>query len=806
MHTMPREILKAALLAVAFAAAAQPAPPTAAATARAIRDAGLDPETCYRVRDLSFTKEDIKFYFNDGFLIFSRPVLGERLAAVFSAESEGGDGEILLLPPTRAERQSLARYTKAPNLDEHFRTAVFVFTDGSGDALLNRIQKESLGRAAPEMGPLLAEQWSPVIGNVSEGFTIRLAQDLLNPVRYGGGFLLAAVRGRDLGNFDVLYEPRAPEQVLAAQLTQRDGRAAYDVWTSFAARPYRTGSARRPPADFTVEQYRITASLDQDLRMQAVTRAQVRLGAAPVRLFPFEVSRAIEVTGVTLDGAPAELLVRESERGRALRPGENDVFLIAAPDALPAGSTHEIEFQHEGRVITSPGRGVYYVGARANWYPSPGDAFAEFDLTFSYPRHLTLVTAGDVVEDRTEGEWRTTRRRTPRIRMAGFNLGDYEKLSVESARFTVDVFGNRNLEPALRPPPRQTIVVEPRPAGRGATSQITTILQTPPAPDPLARVRAVANDVAAALQYFSGIVGPPPLERLTVSPIPDTFGQGFPGIIYISTLAFLNPEERPPWVRGPRQQVFFSDMIQAHEVAHQWWGNLIGPESYQDDWLLEALAQYFSLLWLEKKKGARALEDVLEDYREDLLKPDADGQTLESAGPMTWGYRLRSPQSAEAYQAITYEKGAWVLHMLRQRLGNERFLQMLGELRRRYEFRSLSTRDFQALVKEFLPPRTPADAVDLFFDHWVYSTGIPGLRVRSSQKAAGGAIRLTGTVEQTGVESDFSVEAPVEIQFAKSPPQTVWVRTSSDPASFAVTLKQAPTRVTLRPRGILARK
>jgi hypothetical protein len=794
------------LLVLCAAAAAAAAPPSGAEIARAIREAGLDPDACYRVRDLGYFKDDIKLYFNDGYLIFSRPVMGERLTAVFSADVEGGDGEVLLLPPNRAERLSLAKFIKTPNLNEHFRSALFVFTDNTAAELLERIEREGLGRKTPEMGPLLAQRWSSVVANVSEGFTIRLLTDLLSPVRNGGGFFLAAIAGQQLGNFDLLFDPRGSEQIVTAQLTQRGGKTVYDVWTSFAARGFRTGAAKHPAPEFSLDEVRIEASLDQDLRMQAITRARVKIGANPVRLFPFEISRAMEIKAVRIDGEPAELVVRESERGRALHPGENDVFLAIAPDLLPAGGAHEIEFEHEGSVITSPGRGVYYVRARSNWYPSVGDTFAEFDLTFRYPRRLTLVTPGDVVEDQVDGDWRTTRRRTPRIRMAGFNLGEYEKFTGDAPGFAVEVFGNRALEPALRPPPRATIIVEPRPLARGARNEITTVMQAVPQPDPLARLRTVASDVSAALQFFAGFLGPPPLKSLTVSPIPDTFGQGFPGLIYISTLAYLNPEERPAAVRGARQQVFFSDIIQAHEVAHQWWGNLIAPASYQDEWLTEALAQYSALMWLEKKKGSKALEAVLEDYRASLLKPEAGGATLESAGPLTWGYRLDSTPQPDAWRAITYEKGSWVLHMLRQRLGDERFLKMLGELRKRYEFRSIATQDFHALAKEFLPARTPPEVVDSFFENWVYSTGVPSLRIRTSQRGTAPSIRLTGTVEQTGVSPDFSVEVPVEIQYAKGAPQIVWVRTSSEPVSFAVTLKQPALRVGIRGGVLAARK
>jgi hypothetical protein len=770
--------------------------PTVAETARAVRAAGLDLDQCYRVRDLSLYKDDIKLYFNDGYLIFSKPVAGERIAAVFTANVDGGDGEILLLPPQRGERQSLARFTGSPNLNEHFSRALLIFTGDSGQQLLENIENGS-GHNAPEMAPLLAEQWTPVVSNILDSFAPRIAADLLTPGR-ADGLLLAALAGKALGNFDVIYDPAASEQVIVGQLMERNQRLAYDVWTRFAARRFRIGSAKAPEPLFSLTQFRIEASLDENLRLKAVTRATLKVGSQPLRAFAFEVSRAEQVTAARMDDAPAELLISESTRSRALRADENDVFLVATPDFLAPGSTHHIEIEHEGALITSPGNGVYSVGGRSSWYPRSGSAFADYDLVFRYPRRLTLVTPGDIVADAIDGDWRNTERRTSApIRVAGFNLGNYEKSSLSAGGLTVDVYGNRNLDPALRPPPQTTIFSRVVPAGPRTPprQEVTTIVQNVPPPDPLARLNAVAADVSACFHYFSGLFGPPPLKTLTVSPIPGTFGQGFPGLVYLSTMSYLDPRERPAETRNATLQTFFSDLMVAHEVAHQWWGNVVMPKSYQDEWLLEALAHYSALLWLEKKKGSKALEEVMADFQADLLKTGDDNQTVESAGPVTWGYRLEASKTTDAYRVITYEKGAWVLHMLRKRLGNERFLKVLSELRRQYQFRGVGTADLLDLVKKSRPPGVSADSMEGFFDNWVYSTGIPTLRLKYSVRGKAPLWKISGTVEQSAVDDNFSVDIPVEIQFAKGAVQTIWVRTSNQPASFSATLKQPPSRV-----------
>jgi hypothetical protein len=778
--------------------------PSAAELARSIRDAGLDPDQCYRVREVSFQKEDIRVYLTEGYLIFSKPVAGERRAAVFTAEVEGGDGEVLLLPPFRGERQSLARFTQSANLDEHFRAALVIFTDGSAQGLLDRIVKDGSGRKAADIGAAMAEKWGPVLSNVESGFQMRMIEDLLAPPREGG-MLFLALDGKQVGNFDMLYDPRSREQVVAGQLTERNGRLTYNIWTSFAARSTRTKGAKDQPPWFTPLDFKIDAALDTDLRMKVTTRVKLRVGNRPLRVFPFDISRQMTVTAARIDGAPAEMFFQESLRGRALRGTENDVFLTVSPEALAANSEHEFEFEHEGAVISAAGDGVYFVSARATWYPRAAEAFSTYDLTFRYPKALTLVTAGDVAEDRSDGDWRVTRWRTPNaIRLAGFNLGDYEKVSGTTGGYTINVYGNRHLQTSLQPKPLPPPSIDPTPGiRRSPLDRLGASLPAPMAPDPLARLRTLAEDVTSSLEFFAANFGQPATKTLTVAPIPGTFGQGFPGLVYLSTLSYLNANQRPPGLRDERHQVFFSELIAAHEVAHQWWGNVVTVSAYQDEWMMEALSSYSALLWLEKKKGVKAVDSVLEDYRDHLIAKDPQGRTVESAGPITWGPRLESTGINDAWRSITYEKGAWIFHMLRRRMGDERFLKMLAEMRGRYQFHSISTEDLRDLAKEFMPPRTTAGAVDAIFDNWVFATGIPELKLKYSVKGVAPAVKISGTIGQSGVDDDFSIDVPVEIQFARGAPQTIWVRSSNDGATFTATVKQIPSRVLLPPSVLM---
>ncbi|HEV8145323.1 MAG TPA: M1 family aminopeptidase [Bryobacteraceae bacterium] len=781
------------------------AAPTAAELTRSLREAGFEPDECYRVRDLTFQKEDIRVYFTDGYLIFTKPVAGERVAALFSADVEGGDAEVLLFPPDRGERMSMVRFTQAPNLNEHLLTALLIATDGSVDALRANVLQQETRRKDPEIGAMLADKWASTLRNVRTGFELRLVQELLTPPTGRASMTFFAMNGKQLGSFDVLHDLRLREEVLAGQLMEHEGRYKYNVWTSFPSRDARSGARKEPVPGFTLSRYRIDATLDADLRMKVTTRATVRMGPTALRTFGFDLAHAMRVTSVRIDGQPAELLFQDSIRARALRGSDNDAFLATLAEPLAAGSEHEFEFEHEGAVITRAGNGVYYVGARSNWYPRAGANFATYELAFRYPKRLTLVTPGDLVEDRVEGEQRVTIRRiaTP-IRIAGFNLGEYERVAGNAVGFAIDVYGNRNLENALIP---KSVIVPPVPTTVPRSPRRDSVIPAlAPTPDPLARLRSVAADVSSSLEFYSSLFGPPALKTLTVAPIPGTFGQGFPGLVYLSTLAYMNPGERPAALREKNLTLFFSELLLAHEVAHQWWGNVVLSASYRDEWLSESLASYSALLWLEKKKGIKAVESVLDEYRNLLVQKGADGRTVESAGPIMWGGRLETTGVAEAWRAITYDKGAWILHMLRRRIGDDRFLKMLAELRRRHELRPVTTEEFAAIAKQFLPPRTSGEVIDSLFDNWVYSTGIPTLKLKFSSKGAAPAIKLTGTVTHAEVDDDFGADVPVEIQFPKGPSQVVWVRSSSEGTPFSLTLKQAPKAVVIGNLSVLAKR
>jgi aminopeptidase N len=139
-------------------------------------------------------------------------------------------------------------------------------------------------------------------------------------------------------------------------------------------------------------------------------------------------------------------------------------------------------------------------------------------------------------------------------------------------------------------------------------------------------------------------------------------------------------------------------------------------------------------------------------------------------------------------------------------MGDERFWSMLAAIPKRYDHQSISTEEFRLLAAGFLAPKSDDAQLEGFFEQWVYGTGIPALKMTYTVNGKAPAVKLVGTLTQSGVDDDFTALVPVEIQTARGSTVTHWVRSASAPVSFTVPLTQLPLKVTLDPhRGVLRR-
>ena len=145
-------------------------------------------------------------------------------------------------------------------------------------------------------------------------------------------------------------------------------------------------------------------------------------------------------------------------------------------------------------------------------------------------------------------------------------------------------------------------------------------IQLPPAePSPADALKHLAKEIDSSIHFYEGFAGPFPFHQLAVSQIPGTFGQGWPGLLYLSTLSFLPSGAQEKAGLSTSSQEHFSELVPFHEVAHQWWGNVVGWSSYRDQWIDEALASYSALLFADSQKTPdRRIRVWLDRYRSRL--------------------------------------------------------------------------------------------------------------------------------------------------------------------------------------------
>lgn len=800
---MGRRLSFGALLPILFLCPVTPGPAqtTAATThtasdlAQQVLSASLNPSECYHVRDIEIHQQDVTFYLTEGYLIFGTPVNGAPISAVFSTNVEGGDGEVVLLPPDRAERQTLASFTGSPNLDEHFTNAVFFFTEAGARALAERIRKDPAAEKSQEMGLLLADQWNVTVTNLTTSFETRIVLDLMTKGPSGEGFFDATIRGRKLGDFDIVHDARATEQIGAGKVEFRNGVGIWETWTRFVARDRRGKPEFQPEVE--ILRYNIDASMDASLNMRCVTKFRIRTRPDSRDVIPLELDGAMRVKSATIDGVPAEFYQHDSLRGGLVQNSGNQTFLIVPPHPLESGSEHEIEVVHEGKVVEQTGEGIYTVRARGTWYPGRGAQFAAYDVTFHYPQNLNLVSAGDIRGDQTRDGIRTTHRVPEgKLRLLGFNLGQYTRRESVKNGITLDVSANRAFEDALRPALPAPVFTAPAQPSSHAIRIPQVVTAAAPPPDPAERLDAIASGALAAIEYFRSRFGDPPLKHIEISPVTGRFGQGFAGMIYLPTRLYLDPallRGRPAALAA--DEGFMGDLLRAHETAHQWWGNIVTTDSYHHEWLMESLANYSALMFLESRMGPRAIERALSYYHDMLLLKGEDGTIAEARGPVVEGRRLESADAPSAADAVLYGKGTWIIHMLRRRLGDTAFVKMLAEARRRYEFKTMTTEDFRELCAEFLPKGSADPKLADFFDQWVYGTGMPTIKLTYSVSGR----RLSGTIMQSDVPDNFTVTIPVEIRVGNGKPVVKQVRTSSGSVKFTAEVAGPGAKATLDP-------
>jgi len=689
---------------------------------RALRSVGLDETKVFHVREAALDRDELHLYLTDGTIAFTQDVQGRVTGAYFE-----GDGEVLMRPPNLTEHASLGLFSGMGVLDERFSAAYF------------RFNKDLLGQLKPYLRETedqreFVEAHDQQARELSELDALRLLRSFMedDALSANDQFLHARLATR-LGSLDVYDDSQQEDQFTVACLSHSGESLYFDVWMAFPGRQALALGEQRviDPAGSTsavpVNAFRIDTVLTPPEMLEASAELDLEVKNGGQKLLIFELSRWLQVSGVTVDGAEAEFLQNDALTGSELARIGNDLVTVVMPAILHTGEHHRLRFKYAGAVMQQAAPGLLYVGARGTWYPNRGIQMSLFDLKFRWPRDWTLVATGHGTSTREDGkanvgEWHSD----GKIPIAGFNLGKFVRASAQMDGITIASYTAGVVEESL------------------AKANPVLASESP------ARNAAIAQRSAEAIQKYAHWFGPFPFRNLALTQFPSPVSQGWPTLVYLSSFAYLSDQERRTLKLNEFQRLVYGGFMQDHETAHQWWGDRVGWKSYRDQWLMEALANLSALMIMEEKRPADARE-LLEFYRRELLATNAKEKSFADAGPVTLGYRLSSSVFPNAYIPVTYGRGLWLLIMLRdyfadyekletkaksaQQTSSEggRFLMALREFGRRYDRSMATTDDFRKVLEEFLPSKARYEgtqSLKWFFDEWVRGSSVPEIELK----------------------------------------------------------------------------
>ena len=772
----------------------------------------VDPDQIYVLRHAQLTRDRVKLFFNRGYIGFFTKVAGEITGAVYT-----GEGEILLIPPTQVEKASLARFVHSPILEEQFSTAILRFTDRTAKELIAAgVRPEP---DDPERPPDFPRRWnsSPRVFALED--SPRIFEDLLGDSTMP--FFHARLEGNSLKWFDVVDDERSPEAVSVIAARRNADDLFADCWCAFPSKTSAARFAYLMPGTMKALAYDIDTRLEPDNTMKGHAELLLESLSSTDRVLTFDFSPLLNVSKVL------------NERGESLTaysyPQQEDIeagdrkkgwiqVVLAAPH--PVGEKFRLRFSYQGNVITNVGNNVLYVGERGGWYPNLGlGSPASFDLKFDYPENLTLVATGARIEEDTASGRKHSQWRSDGVfRVAGFNLGPYHSVERRVGPTTVEVYATREAEAALEQRHTRSLVphfvLPSNPREHEPPLSIAPDAVPPLAPAAL--LQSVAESASEALEYFEHLFGPFPYSRLAISQIPGNFGQGWPELVYLPTLSFLRKSERYDLGLPEKSEDLLSHGMVAHEIAHQWWGNLLGWATYHDQWLSEGLATYAAALELSREKGGdHRFHELLRGYKLDLLSKGKNGMTNEASGPIWLGQRLSNSLTPAGYDTIVYKKACWVLHMLRGLLrdpstgSDQKFFHLLRDFVAANQGTSVSTEDFVRHAGKYMTHSSDLEhnhRLDWFFNEWVYGTGIPTYKLESNVKQLSPkTFVIQGAITQSGVSSDFEMLVPVVAEIGKEKKASLGsVAVSDDAGRFKFTTTTRPKRIAIDEDNLLA--
>ncbi len=656
----------------------------------------LDPSRAVVLEQVDIQFGSGRLHVHDGVLVPTHPVAGRTVEWVFV-----GQARFRFEAPDEIEANQLELFAGQRDLDVSLEAAVMVrANDAPVRALLEHQEPAFLSPSMLERVEAIHREWLDGAERAANGVRGGVFNALIGDRAFSDYFAIWC-RSYEIGDFIYEFDPEDTEPHTLAHFSpleirgwdrlrlerhlrhqQKRGRwldtriqdiGDWDIWMSGPWDP--SGELGEASPGFEAEHY----TLDVTIRHDETTihgRAALDIISleAGRRVIPLELFR--DLRAETVHDAAGEPLF-------FFRSGGDLIVVLNEPSTV--GQRIRLEIVYRGKAIRWVDRKMFDLEDTANWYPHCGTTDrATYDVTLRWPRGLDLLASGRVVESGRNRRTRWQRRVLDEPAIAfSFVMGRFVIERAQAGHVELEVAFNRS---------------GPHRLSEGVR-------------------REMIDAIRRSLTYFEETYGPYPLDHLTVVTLPRRYSQSFLGFITLADS--ILPPNIPP---GGAEMNWYRATTVAHEVAHQWWGNMVGWSSYRDQWLSEAMANYSAMqFWADTEEGGAAFfAELSAGWRQTLNQTTPVGRTVESLGPIVLGVRLNSTLASNGYRAIVYRKGAVVLAMLARIVGQRPFAEMMRSLAEVASNRVVSTATFLAALEHM-------SGLDLsgFAQRYIYGTGIP---------------------------------------------------------------------------------
>ena len=721
------------------------------------------------VNNLILKRDAATFTLKSGEIYFVAPVENRYTGAVFI-----GSGEMSMTPPTAAEKNSIKIFTDQEGIVEQFDKLVLRFTDQTYEevkASPNATMKSG-GAAAGQVRELYRSNMDLLRKRLRDNRELRTLQDIYNPKQEG--YFNAFINGNRFNKLVYIYDPfgvpgAIPEEVALSSYGESDGGS----WAAFHREEEikkGTASSSEDHRIIDITQHDIDAAI-KGSHLTITDRVTFKNLIPGTRVIPFNLFGSLRVTSVQdADGTNLNFIQESKD--------EDSDFGVILAKPLEAGQTHQLVISYDGDgALRDSGGGNFILTQRSTWYPANantlfGEDRALYNMTFRYPKQFMFVGTGAQVEpDSRDGDISVAKWSSGKteLAVAGFNYGRFKRKEVadKETGYNVEFYANIEVPDELKAVQRDIEQAESR-----GVRTMTTLgsISTTSMADP-----AIA-DAQNSMRIYNAFFGKLPYTRIAMTQQPAAgFGQAWPTLVFMPYLAYIDTTQRAQLLGTQGGTDTFWRYVAPHEVAHQWWGHIIGWDSYRDQWMSEGFAEFSASLYVQLTRGNDKFIDFWEDLRQQVVeaRPQTRGRKPYTIGPVTQGYRLNNAKTGGAARFLIYPKGAYILHMLRMMMykqgqgGDAAFQTMMKDFVQTHYNQAVSTEDFKRTVEKHITKEMDIDKngkMDWFFDEFVYGTEVPAYKFEYNVSKDG---ILNGKITQSGVSDKFVMLVPIYVDMGK---------------------------------------